>query len=144
MNSPQYLTDEQWAEIEPIINNKLGNWGGHNANDNRIFVDACLYILQTKSPWYKLPPEYGKYKGVNRRFLRWRDEHVWDDILVVLLDEPGYEWLLIDDTQASDEKQLPTFTMTWMKMISPSRPLFRQVQKKIADKLSYFEEKIMK
>jgi len=136
MNSPQHLADEQWAKIEPIIKNKLGNWGGHNANDNRTFVDACLYVLQTKSPWHKLPAKYGKYKGVNRRFLRWRDEHLWDDILVVLLNEPDYDWLLIDDTEGLAENGLPSFTMRWMKMVSPSRSLSRQVQKKIAQKLS--------
>jgi len=136
MSLPQHLTDEQWAKIEPIITEQLGNWGGHNANDNRLFVDACLYTLKTRSPWYKLPSKYGKYKGINRRFLRWRDEHIWDEILVVLLDEPDYKWLLFEDKPTANSNQPPTFTMTWMKMVSPSRPLFRQVQKQIAKQLA--------
>ena len=123
----QRLTDEQWEKIEPVIRKRLGSWGGHNANDNRIFVDACLYILRTRSPWHTLPPEYGKYKGVNRRFLRWRDQHIWDDVLAVLLNEPDYEWLIINDPQ----HQIPTFTMQWLSMVSPSRSLLRQVQNKI-------------
>ena len=137
MNSPQHLTDEQWAKIEPIIEKKLGTWGGHNAHDNRTFVDACLYILRTKSPWHKLPTKYGKYKGINRRYNRWRNQHIWDDIIAVLLDEPSYDWLIIDGNRYPN--QIPKFTMSWMSMVSPSRPLLRQVQKKIAEKISSFE-----
>ena len=41
------LRDEQWAKIEPIIAEKIGTWGGSNANDNRTFVNACLWIIRT-------------------------------------------------------------------------------------------------
>ena len=61
------LTDEQWDKIEPIIKKKLGNWGGSNANDNRVFVNACLWIVRTGAPWRDLPSQYGKFGAVNRR-----------------------------------------------------------------------------
>lgn len=54
------VTDKQWSKIEPIIKEKLVNWGGSNANDNRIFVNACLWIIRTGAPWRDLPPQYGK------------------------------------------------------------------------------------
>jgi len=140
MNQSQYLTDEQWAKIDPIISQKLGTWGSGNANDNRTFVNACLYILRTKSPWYQLPSKYGKYKGVNRRYNRWRNQHIWDDILVILLSEPGYEWLMVQQT---NKKRIPTFTMTWLSMVSPSKPLLNQVQKQMKNKLDCFKKKLM-
>jgi len=134
-----HLTDEQWVKIEPIITEKIGDWGGANANDNRLFVDACLYIVRTNTAWHKLPLEYGKYKAINRRFNRWRNQHIWDDILVILLKFPEFEWLLIDNEQQNSKHELPKFTMKLMKMISPSRALLGQIQKQIANSLSYLE-----
>jgi len=54
-------------------------------------------ILEPKNTWCNLPSEYGKDKGINRRFNRWRNQHIWDDILVVLLTDSRFKWLLIDD-----------------------------------------------
>ncbi len=83
------LTDAQWEKIEPIIKAKLGNWGGSNANDNRVFVNACLWIVRTGAPWRDLPPQYGKFNAVHRRYKRWCDNHIWDYILAELIDELG-------------------------------------------------------
>ncbi|MCL1989632.1 MAG: transposase [Defluviitaleaceae bacterium] len=146
MDSSQHLTDQQWdltdrqwEKIDPIINARLGDWGGANANDNRLFVNACLYILRTKSPWHQLPPKYGKYKAINRRFNRWRSQHIWDDVLVILLKEPDYEWLIIEPDENLADGQLPTFSMAWLNMVSPSRPLFRQIEKQFAKQLTRFK-----
>ncbi|MES1051997.1 transposase, partial [Bacillus thuringiensis] len=43
----------------------LGKWGGSNANDNRLFVNACLWIIRTGSPWRDLPNGYGKFNAVH-------------------------------------------------------------------------------
>ncbi|OTZ93437.1 IS5/IS1182 family transposase, partial [Bacillus thuringiensis serovar darmstadiensis] len=58
------VTDENWNKLEPIITELLGKWGGSNANDNRLFVNACLWIIRTGSPWRDLPTEYGKFNAV--------------------------------------------------------------------------------
>ena len=50
------LNDAQWSKIEPIINERIGNWGGGNANDNRVF--GCLWNIRTGAPWRDLPPQY--------------------------------------------------------------------------------------
>lgn len=50
------LTDAQWLKIEPIIEERVGNWGGSNAHDNRVFVNACLWNVRTGAPWRDLPP----------------------------------------------------------------------------------------
>ena len=31
-----------------------------------------------------------------RCFIRWRDQRVWEKLLEILIDEPDYEWLMID------------------------------------------------
>lgn len=90
------LTDAQWNRIEPIIKQHLNKRGGSNANDNRVFVNACLWIVRTGSPWRDLPPQYGKFNAVHRRYKRWCDNHIGEYILAELITEPDYEWLMID------------------------------------------------
>ncbi len=62
--SPRF--DGQSVEkIEPIIEDRLGNWSGSNAGDNRVFVNASFWIVRKGAPWRNMPTQYGKY---NRRF----------------------------------------------------------------------------
>ncbi len=55
-----------------------------------------FWILRTGAPGRDLPPSYGKWGTVYQRFRRWRDKGVWERILEVLIDDPDYEWLMID------------------------------------------------
>lgn len=89
------LRDNQWQKIEPVIKERLSNWGGSNANDNRAFVNGCLWIVRTGAPWRDLAPQYGKFNAVHRRFKRWSDKGVWEFILAEIIDEPDMEWLMI-------------------------------------------------
>ena len=43
-----------------------------------------------------LPPDYGDWKNTHRRFCRWRDKGVWENLLKLLVNEPDFEWLMID------------------------------------------------
>ena len=90
------LTNAQWSKLEPIIKKRIGNWGGSNAHDNRIFVNGSFWILRTGAPWRDLPPQYGKFGSVHKRYKRWCDAGHWEYILEALIDEPDFEWLMID------------------------------------------------
>mgnify|MGYP000849348203 CR=1 FL=1 len=88
------LDDRVWARLEPRLPGRVGEWGGI-AEDNRRFVNAVLWILRTGSPWRDLPPDFGGWKNTHRRFCRWRDRGVWEQLLEVLIDEPDFEWLMV-------------------------------------------------
>lgn len=45
-----------------------------------------------------MPPEYGKWGTVHQRFRRWRYNGTWEKILEILIDDPDYEWLVIDSS----------------------------------------------
>ena len=108
MTNPQRrhdISDAAWALLEPHLPGQSGQWGGV-AKDNRLFINAVFWILRTGAPWRDLPPEYGKWGTVHQRFIRWRDKRIWEKLLEILIDDPDFEWLMID---ASHCKVHPDF-----------------------------------
>jgi transposase len=57
---------------------------------------AVFWITRTGVPWRDLLPDYGDQSNTHRRFIRWRDKDIWEKLLKVLIDDPYYEWLMID------------------------------------------------
>jgi len=64
------LTDAQWAKMEPLCLGKPGD-PGRSGKDNRLFVEAVLWIVRTGSPWRDLPPSLGHWSSVFTRFRDW-------------------------------------------------------------------------
>ena len=98
MTNPQRrhdISDAAWALLEPHLPGQSGQWGGI-AKDNRFFINAVFWILRAGAPWRDLPPEYDKWGTVHQRFIRWRDKRIWENLLEVLIDDPDFEWLMID------------------------------------------------
>lgn len=52
--------------------------------------------MRTGAPWRDLPPEYGDWKNTNRRFWRWRDKGIWEKLFNLFVQDPDFEWLMID------------------------------------------------
>ena len=89
------VSDAVWVQLEPHLPGQSGQWGGI-ARDNRQFINAVFWILRTGAPWRDLPTSYGDWKNTHRRFCRWRDNGIWETLLEQLIDEPDFEWLMID------------------------------------------------
>jgi len=51
------LSDSQWVRIEPLL---LGKERGQTGTDNRLFVNAYLWVLLSGAHWHDLPERYGK------------------------------------------------------------------------------------
>jgi transposase len=64
------LTDAQWAKMEPHCLGKKSD-PGRSGEDNRRFVEAVLWIARTGSPWRDLPPLFGPWNTVFKRYRDW-------------------------------------------------------------------------
>ena len=73
------LTDAQWAKIEQLLPGKASD-PGRTAADNRLFVNAIVYVLKTGIPWADLPGRFGKHDTGRKRFDRWCAAGVWAKI----------------------------------------------------------------
>jgi putative transposase len=91
------LTDAQWQRIKLLIPGKEGDRGRHG-EDNRLFVDAVLWLVRAGAPWRDLPEEFGKWNSAFRRFRRWAKSGVWKRIFTELGEDPDLEYLIIDST----------------------------------------------
>jgi len=132
---------------------RRGAWGGV-AHDNRRFLNAVFWILRTGSPWRDLPPDYGDWKNTHRRFCRWRDKGIWEALLEQLVEEPGFEWLMMGTSdikvhlhatgaQRGNQAMGRTkggstrrYIWPWMRMVCRSEWLLQKVPQQIVRQLA--------
>src|SRR4028119_1236596 len=97
MTSIDEIRDRAWAALAPHLAGKAGDVG-RTAADNRLFVNAVLWVLRPGGTWRVLPerfgrhgpgarrpggtwrvlPErFGKHETVRQRALRWAQQGTW-------------------------------------------------------------------
>ncbi len=91
------LRDEQYERIAPLLPGKLGD-PGRTAADNRLFIEALLWIARTGAPWRDLPEGFGCWNTVFRRFRRWAKSGIFDKIFKSLSRDPDFEYAIVDGT----------------------------------------------
>src|SRR5215471_2769586 len=96
MHHRHALSDDDWGRIKDFLPGRAGT-PGVRALDNRLFVDAVLWIGKTGAPWRDLPERFGDWNAVWRRFDRWAKQGVWQRVFAALQD-PDLEWLILDST----------------------------------------------
>jgi transposase len=91
------LTDVQWTRIAPLLPGKEGD-PGRSGENNRLFLEAVLWIVRTGAPWRDLPESFGKWPSVWKRFRRWALKGVFERVFRALSGDPDFEYALIDGT----------------------------------------------
>ena len=91
------LTDAQWAKMERHCLGKPGD-RGRTGGDNRLFVEAVLWIARTGSPWRDLPPWFGKWNTAFKRFRDWVKADVFQRLFDAVSDDPDMEYAMVDAT----------------------------------------------
>jgi transposase len=90
-------SDDQYDRIAPLLPGKSTD-PGRTAEDNRLFVEAVLWIARTGSPWRDLPPDFGPWNSVYQRFARWSRAEIWHAVLAELAGDADLEEVFIDST----------------------------------------------
>ena len=92
------ITDEQWERVRYLLPGQPGQPGATvEPEENRLFLNAILYVARTGIPWRDLPERFGKWDNVYQRFNRWCRKRVWQTVMAAL-QEPDLEWLILDSS----------------------------------------------
>ena len=91
------LRDDQWERLKDFVpGGRKGKRGPRS--DNRRFLNALLWMARSGARWRDLPAQFGDYETVKRRYYRWIERGVLDEVLAALSREADLEWLMIDST----------------------------------------------
>jgi transposase len=75
------LRDDQWERIAPLLPGKVED-AGRSGADNRLFVEAVLWIVRVGAPWRDLPEAFGNWNF--QRFRRWVRGGVFNQVFAAL------------------------------------------------------------
>lgn len=92
------LRDDQWERIAHLLPGKKGDCGV-TAKDNRLFIEAVLWVIRTGAPWRDVTRIYGiDWHRVYVRYNRWSHKGVWQNIFKSIATDPDLEYLMIDSS----------------------------------------------
>ena len=92
------LTDQEWEQIAPLLPAEKNSRPGRPSKDNRLMINAMVWIARSGAPWRDLPERYGPWKSVYSRFRKWIEDGILDNIFRVLSLEAELDELFLDAT----------------------------------------------
>ena len=98
------INDRSWRLIEPLLPGTSRS-RGVTAWDNRLFLEAVLWKVRVVGPWRDLPPGFGNWNSIFRRFRRWARDGVFDRIFAAVSGDPDFEYLIVDGTTISTHQK---------------------------------------
>lgn len=100
------LIDHQWERMAPHLPGKASDPGRTGA-DNRLFMEAILWLARTGSPWRDLPAIFGNWNSAFVRFSRWFKDGVLDRLFAAMVEQPDFEYVMIDSTIVRAHQDIP-------------------------------------
>lgn len=76
-----WLSDEQWAAVEPHLPR---NQPGARRVDDRRVISGIIHVLKIGCRWQDCPADYGPATTVYNRFNRWSRRRFWLKLLEAL------------------------------------------------------------
>ena len=76
-----WLSDKQWAALEPLIPMRRR---GVKPKRNREVISGIIHVLHVGCRWEDCPPEYGPRTTIYNRFNRWAKRGRWQAIFEAL------------------------------------------------------------
>src|SRR5919199_1584784 len=94
------VSDAVWEKVASLLPGKATDPGA-TGRDNRLFLEAVLWRVRAGLPWRDLPPGFGNWNSVSKRFRRWVWRRIFDRIFGALSGEPDFKYAMIDGTIVS-------------------------------------------
>ena len=71
------LTDKSWLKLKELM---INSGRIYNKLDHRMTLEGILYRMRTGIPWRDLPPDFGQWSTVFRRFNLWSRKGILNNI----------------------------------------------------------------
>jgi transposase len=91
------LREDEWKKIHDFLRECSQVYVG-SAQKCRRFVEGVLWVSRSGAQWRLLPAEYGNWNSVYKRFARWCEAGVWEQMLAHFADDPDMENVMVDST----------------------------------------------
>ena len=91
------LTDAQWQRLEPLLPGKPTD-PGPAGFDQRKTVEGILWIARAGATGRDRPPYFGKWNTGRRRFRRWVQSGIFDQLLQALPEDLDWQVVMVDGT----------------------------------------------
>ena len=91
------FNNQQWEKIFALLQTCQNIYIGQE-NDCRNFLEAVFWITRSGSQWRLLPPGYGNWNSIYKRFARWSEAGVFEKLFAHFACDRDLEYLLIDST----------------------------------------------
>jgi len=111
------LTESAWDTLRK----SLTDAGCYQTSSWRATAEGILWRMRTGSPWRDLPPEFGPWNTVYRRFNRWVRSGIIDIILELVEGVPDYRTAYIDGSYVRAHQHASGCAKTEESAIGPSR-----------------------
>lgn len=88
------LSEAEWRVLKGLLPIEASSRGrGRPPEENRSIVNGILWRLRCGAPWRDVPPKYGNWNTIDRRFRRWSEAGIWETVAVTLAEimaDSGY------------------------------------------------------
>jgi transposase len=86
------LPQDEWTKILAFLRTCSGIRIGKVATCRR-FVEGVLWMARSGAQWRLLPAEYGNWNAVYKRFARWCELGIWEQMHAHFANDPDMESL---------------------------------------------------
>ena len=83
MTRSAVLTDQMWAQIEPLLPPVKGAMG-RPTTPHRPVTEGIVYRYRTGIAWRDVPREFGPWQTVWKRHNKFAKDGTWDRLLIAL------------------------------------------------------------
>ncbi len=81
------VTDAEWKAIRRLLPKERTGKPGRPWACHRVVLSGILWILATGAPWRDLPPQFGKWQTIYKRFRQWSVSGLWQRIWSELVNK---------------------------------------------------------